>query len=66
MTKKDYELIAHAIRVEQVLTTPETDMNGLVEKQVRFFTTGLADRLAMENPRFDREKFLEACNVTDN
>ena len=49
MTRKDYELIASAVRDAKAYGEP-------VEKM-------LADRLAGANPRFNRPRFIEACKV---
>jgi len=50
MTKKDYTLIAQAI-------------NDSIKKgeNIVDLTMALADKLELENPRFNRDKFLEAC-----
>jgi hypothetical protein len=64
MTRKDYELLADAIRVsinlnkfhpqyEQRLSAIESVINEL------------ADRLVRENPRFDRQRFEKACSPTE-
>lgn len=57
MTKKDYELIAKAIRPTH---------NGYFELDANAcqLVYVLADALQSDNPRFDRTKFLEACGVT--
>lgn len=51
MTRKDFELIAEIVR-----TTFPNNYNLRVNIAERF-----ADRLAETNPRFDRERFVEAC-----
>lgn len=48
MTRKDYILIAAALKAAQ--TIPQAARN-------------LADQLAQDNLRFDRTRFLEACGV---
>lgn len=60
MTRKDYVLIAEALRITNgsIKVAPydaETAL-GLVAEVI-------ADRLENENPRFDRERFLTACGV---
>jgi hypothetical protein len=57
MSRKDFRLIAEAIK-----TLPSTDQNGI--DMVRFDAIGarFADALATTNPRFNRERFLAACN----
>lgn len=59
MTRKDYVLIAAALRAARPPGTAllarchQADCDALV----------IADRLAGDNPRFDRERFLKACGV---
>lgn len=65
MTRKDYELIAEAIRevrsdyleLDELLDDPEIT----VEKVLSDFIDELADRLSDENPRFNRSIFINAC-----
>lgn len=47
MSKKDYEAIAEIVRTADI----------------RYLAESLADHFAKENPRFDREKFLQAATV---
>lgn len=54
MSKKDYELIANAI--------------SSVDKRLNADPLGdaaiaIADVMAEDNPRFDRDKFLAACGI---
>jgi hypothetical protein len=53
MTRKDYQVIAAAIKDVTVFSNPSlgTVVNFLVE------------RLALDNPRFDRAKFIKACGL---
>lgn len=51
MTRKDFELIAAAI-----LTLPHVQNRRQVAE-------ALAEALAAANPRFDRERFLKACEA---
>ena len=58
MTRKDYELIARELR--------EGMRSHRVSHQAERWTyheiaLRLADALAAENPRFDRDKFILAC-----
>lgn len=55
MTRKDYVLIAETIKTARRMTT-EPAGAGIVALL-------LATELAKENPRFDRAKFLNACEV---
>lgn len=52
MTKKDYELIASAIAFSK-----------LYNYSITKTSYELASRLASKNPRFNKEKFLQACGV---
>ena len=64
MTRKDYVLIADAIRdalatdVEFDIALPEREASGIHRAALR-----LSDRLEQDNPRFDREMFLRACSL---
>lgn len=59
MTRKDYELIA------QVIAELNSDFNNGNDDTVSLslVATELADALAQDNPRFDRERFLIASGV---
>ena len=58
MSRKDYEIIAAALAAAR---------HGFVSdeyKQAVFITAGfIADALAADNPRFDRERFLAAARA---
>ncbi len=55
MTRKDYVLIAAAIKAASAAP-------GYPERNA-FVAFSLADALATDNPRFDRVRFLKACGV---
>jgi len=55
MTRKDYELIAKAIRCASAAP-------GYAARN-SFAAFAIADALASDNPRFDRERFLKACGI---
>lgn len=64
MTRKDYVMIADAIR-ETLLPEPET---GIAPPDWQVFATRrvalrLADVLGADNPRFNRHQFLQACSL---
>lgn len=60
MTRKDYELIAGTIsHAVKNYDGEDWTMLGAGAAIARL----LADELAEDNPRFDREKFLTACGV---
>ena len=60
MTRKDFQLIADAMRLAQgSITVAPYDAPTALE----LASTILADSLARTNPRFDRERFLKACEA---
>lgn len=59
MTKKHYEAIARSIK-GTLGSYPESI------QAMRMLTVYLASTFEVENPRFDREKFLTACGVEQN
>lgn len=59
MTKKDYELIASVF-----VYTKDQGINNLDHESVDITARFMATTLALNNPRFDRDKFLKACGVT--
>ena len=64
MTRKDYVMIAEAIRgtllpdFETGIAPPEREASATLRVALR-----LADALAADNPRFDRHQFLQACSL---
>ena len=59
MTRKDYELIASVLRANG-----EKDWRGENARETwEEICEELADSLAIDNPRFDRERFLAACGI---
>lgn len=62
MTKKDYELIASIVRKVSI----ESDMAVDTKLENRLYVADLfAHELAKSNLAFDRDRFLEACGVTE-
>lgn len=61
MTKKDYILIAEVIERANKNWEETQEENPLVV--IMGITRMLATQLALENPRFDKSKFLEKCRV---
>lgn len=57
MTKKDYELIAGVIRSH--------NYGGVWEyiRDIDIVAESFATTLALHNPKFDRNKFLQACGI---
>jgi len=58
MTRKDYELIAEAIKTSRKVITGEA-----VLVSVEHLANTLATDLEIDNPRFNRARFLSACGV---
>ena len=60
MTKKDYELIAKAIKnaTADLIISANTETTDNI-------VWGLALELEKENPKFNRNKFVKACGLDD-
>jgi len=62
MTRKDYVIIAESIK-----NTRKVELtNGTVLVSVAHLANTLATELEIDNPRFDRHRFLVACGVYDS
>jgi len=64
MTKKDYKLIASAFS-ERLSLAGKIQNKKSRETHYKELAQTLAEKLATENPRFDRQRFLSACGVTE-
>ncbi len=60
MTKKDYKLIAEALKEAREESNPLEGRSG-----VTLAAQKLANVLRADNPRFDYKRFLEACGVPE-
>lgn len=60
MTRKDYVLIAAALRTSLDISESQTPAQWLQFKQD---CRCVAEALLKDNPRFDRERFLKACGL---
>ena|SRR3990167_10242325 len=58
MTKKDYELIAGVINIRIDNSASSDEYTGVADTALY-----LADEFEKDNPRFNRNKFLQACGV---
>jgi hypothetical protein len=65
MTRKDYELIAKAI-YGSLIQSKSLDWQDLYAEQHRITARHIANALERSNPRFNRDKFMEACGVLTN
>lgn len=63
MTRKDYELIADAIKRAMPIAAICADDLPRIRQGWANTALTLARTLADENSRFDRAKFLKACGV---
>lgn len=63
MTKKDYELIARALKAARVSNTLDDPNKALYNNGIDNAVALMARVLAQDNPRFNRERFLIACGV---
>lgn len=64
MTRKDYELIAGALR-SGFMAQPPSPMGSEVNiyDNYRIIVGSMANALERTNPRFNRDKFMAACGV---
>jgi len=64
MTRKDYILIAAAIaNTREHYAKYQAHDPVAADKAIRAVARSLAAALQIENPRFDRETFLAACDM---
>jgi hypothetical protein len=64
MTRKDYVALAHAIKISQYGFGDRDPMEQHAAQEMRArVAKNVADALAADNGRFDRERFLTACEV---
>ena len=63
MTRKDYVLIADAIKTQIELSTKYEEEESRAGAQNIAYD--LAWKLSEDNPRFDRDRFLVACGVNN-
>jgi hypothetical protein len=61
MTRKDFELIAAAVKATRLSYAPHWDPN--LFRACDDHAKRLADALATTNAHFDRARFLTACGV---
>jgi len=61
MKKKDFELIASVVKSFNDKMNNYTFSSKLFT--IKDFTKQLCETLASKNPRFDKQKFLQACGV---
>lgn len=67
MTRKDYELLAKALKTatDRVrICEPENAQKDILDG-IGYAADYIVDALAAGNPRFDRVRFLAACGVNN-
>ena len=62
MTRKDYEDLAKAIKGSWI-KSQKPELQWHIDFQFRRTAVRIADVLERDNPRFDRKKFLVACDA---
>lgn len=62
MTRKDYEVIAKAIKGSLILSGKMEWQDHYV-KQYRMTAERIADALERDNERFDKTRFMSACGI---
>lgn len=62
MTRKDYKLIAQAISEAH----EDNWGDSIANEGIYWVTKLLAESLAKDNPRFNRDKFMQACEPVNN
>ncbi|MCU1271133.1 MAG: hypothetical protein JWN74_2427 [Acidobacteriaceae bacterium] len=65
MTRKHFRQIADALRYMRKIEIDDVEMSATGVRVVKFSSVvdALAGILAESNPRFNRDKFLEACGI---
>ena len=63
MTKKDYIIIANSIRRSGIIEDKNKVRQHARERMRSLIAHDLCGELKGDNPKFDADKFLEACNV---
>jgi len=68
MTKKDYERLALAFQaaVDASFTVENVSTGGWARYGINIAIRHVADALASDNPRFDRDRFVLACQSGAN
>lgn len=64
LSRKHYKAIAEIIKTQKDLADIFAGKEFATQR-IDDVATGLADHFAKDNPRFDRERFLAACGLTE-
>jgi hypothetical protein len=63
MSKKDYQALARAIHEGYSFMLTNGSAEDVAEEARNIFTSRISKVLAADNPRFDHERFIEACET---
>ena len=65
MTRKDYQLIADVFQRNRIYDSFifDEEARGSAYRAASRVAYDLADALALDNPRFNRDTFLKACGI---
>lgn len=61
VTKKDFKAIAEIIKQAEIYCHDTGNYGGIANGKK--IANDLADYFATQNPRFDRQKFLDVCGL---
>lgn len=61
MTRKDYIQLAAALHAARVPNPRDEENRALYNNGIDNAIVYIADALAIDNPRFDRDRFYTAC-----
>lgn len=63
MTRKDFILLADALKGARMQTLNDPQLIKVADYQHAHCVIAIADALSRDNPKFDRERFLRAADV---
>jgi len=66
MTRKDYVALAEAINKARRKVSGGVPIGLVSDLAIETVENSIADDLASDNPRFDREWFLQACRMVQS
>lgn len=66
MNWKDYELLTSQFSKFSKFNAEDTHNNAVRRGLLMQLATSLAIELEARNPRFNRERFLQACGITED
>lgn len=66
MSRKQYRDMAAVIQAERNISSDDFDDPAIaigIDLATRNIASGLATVFAIDNPRFDRQRFMDACGI---